>query len=108
MLAAVVVVVLAAAAGPAAAATPSMLRGVFAANAVTPAMPHGAAPSARSDRDRIIARYGRPDHTTRVSVPDSYRAFRYHLYITDLYRRDDLVFIYRDGKLVDKQPYARR
>ncbi len=61
-----------------------------------------------TDRDRIISQYGLPDHTNRVTIPDNYSIISYHLYITDFYLREGLVFIYRDGKLVNKQPYVER
>ena len=61
-----------------------------------------------TDRDRIIGQYGLPDHTNRVTIPDNYSVISYHLYITDFYLREGLVFIYRDGKLVNKQPYVER
>lgn len=61
-----------------------------------------------TDRDRTISQYGLPDHTNRVTIPDNYSVISYHLYITDFYLREGLVFIYRDGKLVNKQPYVER
>lgn len=67
-----------------------------------------AATAQGTDRDRIISQYGLPDHTNRVTIPDNYSIISYHLYITDFYLREGLVFIYRDGKLVNKQPMVER
>ena len=63
--------------------------------------------TAVTDRDKMMQKYGLPDHTTRTLIPDNYSILQYHLYITDIYLRQGLVFIYRDGKLVNKQPYSR-
>ncbi|MCA9790414.1 MAG: hypothetical protein KC910_01410 [Candidatus Eremiobacteraeota bacterium] len=75
-----------------------------------PKIPHAAPESTAqgTDRDRIIAQHGLPDHTNRTTIPDNYSIISYHLYITDFYLREGLVFIYRDGKLVNKQPYVER
>jgi len=59
-----------------------------------------------SDRERIFRKYGMPDRTNRISVPDRYAYRSYHFYITDFYLREGLVFIYRDGQLVNEQPMS--
>jgi hypothetical protein len=64
--------------------------------------------SAGSDRERVFSKYGMPDHTNRVTVPDHYSFASYHLYITDFYMREGLVFIYRDGRLVNQQATGGR
>jgi len=63
---------------------------------------------AGSDRERVISQYGLPDHSNRVTVPDRYSFRSYHFYITDFYMREGLVFIYRDGILVNKQTAGGR
>ncbi len=65
-----------------------------------------ASEGAGSDRERIFQKYGMPDRTTRISVPDRYSYRTYHFYITDFYLREGLVFIYRDGRLVNEQPMS--
>lgn len=61
-----------------------------------------------TDRDRILKDFGQPDHTNRTTVPDNESITSYHTYITDFYFQQGQVFIYRDGKLVNKQPYRER
>ncbi|GMU52150.1 MAG: hypothetical protein AMXMBFR33_12960 [Candidatus Xenobia bacterium] len=72
-----------------------------------PKLPTGQT-SGGTDRDRVIAQYGQPNHTNRTTVPDNESITSYHTYITDFYFQQGLVFIYRDGKLVNKQPYRER
>lgn len=60
-----------------------------------------------TDRERIIKENGQPDHTNRTTVPDNESITSYHTYITDFYFQQGLVFIYRDGKLVNKQPIRK-
>ena len=74
-----------------------------------PELPRSPLPSAGSgvDRESVLSRYGMPSHTNRVTVPDNYN-LTYHVYITDFYMREGLVFIYRDGLLVNKQSTVER
>ncbi|MBM3461678.1 MAG: hypothetical protein FJX76_06210, partial [Armatimonadetes bacterium] len=56
-----------------------------------------------TDRDKTIQQYGIPNYSNRTLIPDNYSILQYHIYITDFYLREGQVFIYRDGKLVNKQ-----
>lgn len=60
-----------------------------------------------TDRDKTIAQYGIPNYSNRTLIPDNYSILQYHIYITDFYLRLGQVFIYRDGKLVNKQAYGK-
>jgi hypothetical protein len=66
-----------------------------------------ATAGAVADRDRTIERLGIPNYTNRTLVPDNYSVLQYHIYITDFYLREGQVYIYRDGKLINKQAYGR-
>lgn len=59
------------------------------------------------DRDKTIERLGIPNYTNRTLVPDNYSVLQYHIYITDFYLRLGQVYIYRDGKLVNRQAGMR-
>lgn len=60
-----------------------------------------------TDRDKTIEKYGVPSYTTRTQIPDNYSILQYHIYITDFYLNVGIVFIYRDGKLINKQAYGK-
>lgn len=60
-----------------------------------------------TDRDKTIERFGIPNYSNRTLIPDNYSILQYHIYITDFYLREGQVFIYRDGKLVNKQAYGK-
>lgn len=60
-----------------------------------------------TDRDKTIQQYGIPSYTNRTQIPDNYSILQYHIYITDFYLNIGQVFIYRDGKLINKQVYGR-
>jgi hypothetical protein len=62
-----------------------------------------------SDRSEIHAQYGRPDNTFRTYT-GGYRDYGYrrdytagNFYIFDYYYSKSLVFIYRNGKLMEKR-----
>ncbi len=61
-----------------------------------------------TDRDRIIAMYGMPDFTRKLHEKDLEGVISYHIMIQDFYIKEGLVFIYRDGRLLNKQPYTER
>ncbi|NDD30585.1 MAG: hypothetical protein EB084_20185 [Proteobacteria bacterium] len=60
-----------------------------------------------TDRDKTIERYGIPNYTNRTQIPDNYSILQYHIYITDFYLSTGQVFIYRDGKLVNRQAMGK-
>ena len=66
-----------------------------------------AASGAVTDRDKTIQKYGIPSYTNRTQIPDNYSILQYHIYITDFYLNLGQVFIYRDGKLINRQAYGR-
>lgn len=66
-----------------------------------------AAAGVITDRDKTIQQYGIPSYTNRTQIPDNYSILQYHIYITDFYLNNGLVFIYRDGKLINKQTYGK-
>ncbi|MBI3926743.1 MAG: thermonuclease family protein [Armatimonadetes bacterium] len=61
-----------------------------------------------TDRDRIISMYGMPDFTRTDNGRDIHSPRSYPIEIKDFYLQEGLVFIYRDGRLVNQQPYAER
>lgn len=75
----------------------------FVAESKTPRAPFS------SDRSEIHAQYGRPDNTFRTYT-GGYRDYGYrrdysagNFYIFDYYYSKSLVFIYRNGKLMEKR-----
>lgn len=76
---------------------------------IVPRIVHDESPSSGvvTDRDKTIQRYGIPSYTNRTQIPDNYSILQYHIYITDFYINLGQVFIYRDGKLINRQAYGR-
>lgn len=77
---------------------------------VVPKIPRTApvASAEGTDRDRIIQMYGMPDFTRRDTEKDTHDVIGHHIMIRDFYVKQGLVFIYRDGRLLNQQPYVER
>ncbi len=61
-----------------------------------------------TDRDRMIAKHGLPDFTRKERPKRIHSLSSNPLVIKDFYVRKGLVFIYRDGKLLNRQPYNQQ
>ncbi len=64
-------------------------------------------PPGITDRDQVIERYGIPDFSRREKDRNPNAIMPYGQLIKDFYVRHGLVFIYRNGRLITKEPYQK-